>query len=203
MTRIRGGSPQGVELTEAALERISDAQVRFVLGHHPLHWLQEDQAQRLRALFGHHRAIYLHGHLHKAEGSSKDGAGSQFLVFQAGAAFQVGDDEPWHNGLLWGQVDLAGERVLVSPRVWNPAHYDWPVATGRFPENRREQGSDSWAYRSLSALERSIAFARSGRPRRHGVVPGGIPGAFLIFSVWRDRAAGPDPAMKHGLGVGP
>ncbi|MGB5833455.1 MAG: metallophosphoesterase, partial [Thiohalocapsa sp.] len=136
----------GVELTEAALERISDAQIRFGLGHHPLYWLQEDQAERLRALFGHHRAIYLHGHLHKAEGRSADGAGNRFQVLQAGAAFQARDDEPWRNGLLWGQVDLAGERVLVSPRFWNPTNYDWPVETGRFPENRREPGSDRWVY---------------------------------------------------------
>lgn len=136
----------GVELTEAALEKIGDCQVRFVLGHHPLHWLEEDQAQRLRALFGHHRVVYLHGHLHKAEGRSEDGAGHQFLVFQSGAAFQARDDEPWRNGLLWGKVDVAAGQIRVSPRFWNPTNYDWPVETGRFPENRRDPGADWWVY---------------------------------------------------------
>ena len=28
-----------------------------------------------------------------------------FLSFQAGAAFQARDDEPWLNGLTWGEVN--------------------------------------------------------------------------------------------------
>ncbi len=142
----QGKLTPGFELTESALEKIQDCQVRFVLGHHPLGWLQEDQAGRLRALFGHHRVIYLHGHLHRAEGRQEDGAGLGFLVLQSGAAFQARDDEPWRNGLLWGEIDLAAEQVRVSPRFWNPDNYDWPVETGRFPENRRETGSDWWTY---------------------------------------------------------
>jgi len=136
----------GFDLTESAIEKIQGCQVRFVLGHHPLGWLQENQAKRLRALFGHHRVIYLHGHLHKAEGSQEDGAGRGFLVLQSGAAFQARDDEPWRNGLLWGEIDLAAEQARVSPRFWNPENYDWPVETGRFPERLRQPGSDWWSY---------------------------------------------------------
>jgi hypothetical protein len=136
----------GFGLTEAALKNIKDCQVRFVLGHHPLHWFDQDKIQPLRALFGQYRVIYLHGHLHKAEGHQEDGSGQPFLVLQSGAAFQARDDEPWRNGLLWGEIDLGAEQVRVSPRFWNPDHLDWPVETGRFPESRRQSGSDWWAF---------------------------------------------------------
>jgi predicted phosphodiesterase len=136
----------GLELAESALSRIGDCQVRFVVGHHPLYWLQEDQERRLRALFGHHRVIYLHGHLHKAEARREDGAGQDFLVLQSGAAFQARDDEPWRNGVLWGEIDLAAEQVRVSPRFWNPENYDWPVETGRFPERLKLPDGEWWAY---------------------------------------------------------
>lgn len=136
----------GFELTEAALSKLADCQVRFVLGHHPLYWLQEDQERRLRALFGHHRVIYLHGHLHKTEARREDGAGQDFLVLQSGAAFQARDDEPWRNGVLWGEIDLAAGQVRVSPRFWNPDNYDWPVETGRFPERLKLPDGEWWAY---------------------------------------------------------
>ncbi|MFH0022807.1 metallophosphoesterase family protein [Pseudomonas fluorescens] len=136
----------GVELVEAALESIKTCKVRIVLGHHPMSWFNEEHARRLRALFGHHRVIYLHGHLHKAEGRQEDGAGNSFLAVQAGSAFQARDGEPWRNGLLWGEVDIASEQVKFAPYFWNPDNYDWPSETGRFPEIRRIDNSDWWAY---------------------------------------------------------
>lgn len=136
----------GIQLVDAALEKVKDCQVCFVLGHHPLNWLHEESTQRLRALFGHHGVIYLHGHMHQADGSREDVAGNEFLVFQSGSAFQARDGEPWENGLMWGKLDLTAKDALLSPRFWNPNNLDWPVKTGRFPENRRVNGSDWWAY---------------------------------------------------------
>lgn len=136
----------GIPLVEAALVKVKDCQICFVLGHHPLNWLHEENAQRLKALFGLHGVIYLHGHMHQADGSREDGAGNDFLVFQAGAAFQARDGEPWKNGLLWGKIDLSTGSALLSPRFWNPTNYDWPIETGRFPENRRKPGQDWWEY---------------------------------------------------------
>lgn len=147
----------GFELTEAALSKLADCQVRFVLGHHPLYWLQADQERRLRALFGHHRVIYLHGHLHKTEARREDGAGQDFLVLQSGAAFQARDDEPWRNGVLWGEIDLAAGQVRVSPRFWSPDNYDWPVETGRFPERLKLPDGEWWAYPPASEQRRRLA----------------------------------------------
>lgn len=136
----------GVELVKAALERVKDCPVRIVLGHHPLTWMDDEHAHRLRALFGYYRVIYLHGHLHETDGTQEDGAGNPFLSIQSGAAFQARDGEPWRNGLLWGEIDLAAEQVLLSPRYWNPKNYDWPVESGRFPEKRQCPDAKWWAF---------------------------------------------------------
>jgi hypothetical protein len=136
----------GFQLVEAALENVGDCQVCFVLGHHPLNWLHEESMPRLRALFGKYGVIYLHGHMHQADGSKEDGAGNEFLVFQAGAAFQARDGEPWENGLLWGEINISDQCALLSPRFWNPTNLDWPIKTGRFPETRRKTGTDWWSY---------------------------------------------------------
>jgi predicted MPP superfamily phosphohydrolase len=138
----------GIGIVEAALSasKAKNAEVVIVLGHHPLSWLAEAEQRRLKALLGHHHAIYLHGHMHRADGAKEEGAGEPFLVFQAGAAFQSRDDELWRNGLLWGELDLVGGQVRMSPRFWNADNYDWPVETGRFPERRRVAGTDWWSW---------------------------------------------------------
>ena len=138
----------GIGIVEAALSasKAKNPEVVIVLGHHPLSWLAEAEQRRLKALLGHHHAIYLHGHMHRADGAKEEGAGEPFLVFQAGAAFQSRDDELWRNGLLWGELDLVDGQVRMSPRFWNADNYDWPVETGRFPERRRTAGSDWWSW---------------------------------------------------------
>lgn len=136
----------GFNLVEAAINKIKDYPIRVVLGHHPLNWFSESESRRLRALFGHYQVIYLHGHLHKAEAIREDGAGNQFLTFQAGASFQARDDEPWRNGLTIGEFNLSRGVVRVSPRYWNPDNYDWTVEDGQFPEKFRDGDSIWWAY---------------------------------------------------------
>ncbi len=136
----------GFHLVESSLDKTKDCPVRIVIGHHPLHWLIEEDARRLRTLFGRYRVIYLHGHMHRTEARKEDGAGESFLVFQAGAAFQARDDEPWRNGLLWGELDCSKHELRLSPRYWNPDNMDWPTETGRFPEKLRLPNSDWWAY---------------------------------------------------------
>jgi hypothetical protein len=99
----------GIPLVEAALDKIKACDLRIVLGHHPLHWLIEDEGARLRTLFGHHEVIYLHGHMHQTEGRREEGAGELFLVFQAGAAFQARDEEPGRT------VCCGGKSIGIEP----------------------------------------------------------------------------------------
>lgn len=162
-----GALTPGYNLVETALEGLRDVDLRIVLGHHPLDWIEKGEAERLRALFGQHAIVYLHGHLHQADGVREQGAGSDFLVFQAGAAFQARDGERWRNGLLWGEADFESRELRLCPRFWNPKNLDWPAETGRFPERFKVAGRDAWAWR-LPDVRRSsvsgIASAGAWRP---------------------------------------
>lgn len=140
----QGKLTPGLQLVESALEKNEGCDIKIVLGHHPLHWLVEEHAARLRTLFGYQKVIYLHGHMHRPEGRKDEGAGEDFLIFQVGAAFQARDDEPWKNGLTLGEIDCSQRVLRLSPRYWNPDNYDWPVETGRFPEKLRE--GDWWLW---------------------------------------------------------
>ena len=137
----------GLPLLEESLRRLSDCSIKVVLGHHPLAWFREEEQARSRAILGHWNALYFHGHMHKADVRREDGAGQDFLTFQAGAAFQARDDEIWRNGLTWGEIDPAAHEIRQSPRYWNPDNYDWPVESGRYPERLRKPGTDWWAWK--------------------------------------------------------
>jgi len=42
----------GIHLLDDALAEIKNSRLKIVLGHHPLDWLEDDQAQQLRVLLG-------------------------------------------------------------------------------------------------------------------------------------------------------
>lgn len=142
----RGFLSPGFQLAETALQRAPSASVTIVLGHHPLHWLREEETNRLRALFGNQGVVYLHGHMHKPDGRLEDGAGMGFLAFQAGAAFHARDDEIWTNGITWGEIDLQTNQIRLQPRFWSADNHDWPIETGRFPERLRPNGGEWWVW---------------------------------------------------------
>lgn len=151
----------GKALLDEALATLADADVRIVLGHHPLDWLIRAQQRQISALLGQHSAIYLHGHLHEEWAEPAYGAGAAFLNVQAGAAFAVRDGEPWRNGLVWGEVDLEHEEVLLQPWRWEPDQHAWALASGAFPETHRR--GDRWAY-ALPGSPASRAAAQAARP---------------------------------------
>ncbi len=134
----------GLALLEAALAAVRECDACIVLGHHPLDWLHHDHQEQLRAMFGEHGALYLHGHLHESRGRREDGAGRGFLAIQSGACFQARDGEPWVNGLLWAELDLDQKQLRLQPRHWNHRNRDWPLTAGAFPERWRRDGSDVW-----------------------------------------------------------
>jgi tetratricopeptide (TPR) repeat protein len=136
----------GYRLVEAALQRIDDCAIKFVLGHHPLAWWHEREEAHIRNLFARSHVIYLHGHLHRSEGRVEDGGSDDFLVLQAGAAFQARDGEPWVNGFSWAEADLATAEVRVSPRYWDSTNHEWPPLMGSISQKRRIGETDWWRF---------------------------------------------------------
>lgn len=135
----------GIGLLEEALQDANNSCVKFVLGHHPIDWFYDDHAEQLRLILAEHKAIYLHGHLHRARARIEDGYSFGFLSVQAGAAFQARDDDQWVNGLIWGVLDTGSGAIRLQPRRWNHRNRDWPLSND-LPENRKEPNSDWWKF---------------------------------------------------------
>ncbi|MBS1170412.1 MAG: hypothetical protein H6R01_1330 [Burkholderiaceae bacterium] len=134
----------GYRLVEAALKKLEACQIRIVLGHHPLSWWHDSEETNIRRLFAQHHVIYLHGHKHKSEGRFEEGGVDQFLVLQAGAAFQARETEKWVNGFSWGELDPAAAEVRISPRYW--INGEWPPDMSAITLKRRIAETDWWSF---------------------------------------------------------
>ncbi len=134
----------GKSIVEQALKNLDEAEIRIVLGHHPISWFLPAEQKQIKSLFGQNSVIYLHGHLHEEWVEPTYGGGHQFLAIQSGAAFQAREREKWRNGLVWGEADLEAGEIRLQPRRWIPDQQAWVPATDAFHEIHRK--SDWWHY---------------------------------------------------------
>lgn len=137
-------------ILQEALEKLDGCGCgyKLVLGHHPLNWFQEEQGKQISALLAKHKAIYLHGHMHKNSGGYMAAIHSGFLSLQCGAGFQAReDDEIYYNSLYWGSLDFTENTVSVMPRRWSAVNGRFVLdASGNLPEDFRAEGSDTWVF---------------------------------------------------------
>jgi predicted MPP superfamily phosphohydrolase len=134
----------GKDIVAEGLEQLEDCDVRIVLGHHPIDWFADEEANAIRALFGQHGVIYLHGHMHKGHSSYKEGAGNPFLTLQAGACFQAREDESWVNRLLWCTLDLGTGELSLEPLRWSRDYQEWVIDGDAFPRRYQQPTSIRW-----------------------------------------------------------
>ena len=134
----------GYRIVEAALKRIKACPIKIVLGHHPLTWWAETEERNIRSLFAEFNVIYLHGHKHKAEGRFEEGGVDQFLVLQAGSAFQAREEDIWTNGFSWGELDPVAAEVKISP--WRWVNREWRPDVDSITLKRRIDATDWWRF---------------------------------------------------------
>lgn len=134
----------GYRLVDAALKKIESCQIKIVLGHHPLSWWHDSEEEMIRRLFAEHHVIYLHGHKHKSEGRFEEGGVDQFLVLQAGAAFQAREGDKWVNGFSWGELDPVSAEVRISP--WRWVNREWRPDVDSITLKRRIDATDWWGF---------------------------------------------------------
>lgn len=135
----------GKDLLVNALEKAAGCELTLVLGHHPFDWLRDGDKPALRTVLADRQTLYLHGHMHKADGRREDGAAGEFLTLQSGAAFQAHDHEVWRNGFLFGEADLANGRAFVEPLLWHKDHRRWvPDHDGHHPDRRVANSDRFW-----------------------------------------------------------
>jgi hypothetical protein len=141
----------GKAIVEAGLEAIKGATLRIVLGHHPLNWFLDSEAEKISALFGRHRVLYLHGHLHKNQQRLEEAFSGPFLSLQSGASFQGREDEQWINRILWCEFDSTINAVKAEPLQWSTNNQEWCLDSAAFPARYRESGTDKWVLRVTAA----------------------------------------------------
>lgn len=84
--------------------------------------------------------------MHRSEGRTEEGGSDNFLVLQAGAAFQARDGDTWINGFSWGEADLQRAEVRISPRYWDSINREWPPQMGSISLSRRIGETDWWRF---------------------------------------------------------
>lgn len=135
----------GKDLLVNALEKTIGCELTIVLGHHPFDWLRDGDKPALRTALADRQALYLHGHMHKADGRREDGAAGEFLTLQSGAAFQAHDDDLWRNGFQFGEADLVNGRAFVEPLLRHKDHPRWvPDHEGHHPDRRVANSDRFW-----------------------------------------------------------
>ncbi|WP_082532580.1 metallophosphoesterase [Pelomonas sp. Root1237] len=134
----------GYRIVEAALKKIKACPIKIVLGHHPLTWWADTEERNIRSLFSEFNVIYLHGHKHKTEGRFEEGGVDQFLVLQAGSAFQAREDDIWANGFSWGELDPVAAEVKISP--WRWVNREWRPDVDSITLKRRIEATDWWRF---------------------------------------------------------
>lgn len=141
----------GRYMAERALEAASAASphLLFALGHHPLgafaveHQPEQDGG-RIRERLERHKAVYLHGHLHRT-GSDQTGAGPMTaLTIQAPSAFQAHDNDRWRNGVVWGEADFDTRKLILTPLRWNENFLEYKFDTDAFPESDRVPNREAY-----------------------------------------------------------
>lgn len=141
----------GRYMTERMLERAAkyEPDLLVVLGHHPLEAMSVehqpfDDGGRVRRRLEKHRAVYLHGHLHRT-GAGRTGSGVRAsMSIQAPSAFQAHDSERWRNGLLWGEVDFEVRKLALSPMRWNEDLEEYVFDTDAFHRDQMTSGCDAF-----------------------------------------------------------
>ena len=134
-------------MVEKGLEEIQDADVKIVLGHHPIDSFEPGERRKIRARFGKHKVIYLHGDQHENDVINHYGSGIVFLDFQAAAAFQERESKEFKNGFLWAELDFEQEDVAVLPRLWSSDNQKWGIDGLSFPgEPEFRHGEVVWVF---------------------------------------------------------
>lgn len=137
----------GKYILEEALNAAKDCDYKFVLGHHPLSWLHSEQRQQISTLLGKHKAMYLHGHMHKNSGEYALAYNTGFLTLQCGAAFQAREDEVYYNSLQWGELDFDDDSIRITPKRWSAFNQKFiSDSSEKYPDVYKEPGTDSWVF---------------------------------------------------------
>lgn len=134
----------GKALLEEGLKELSETDLNFVIGHHPIDWFLDDEVPSIRTMLARTQSIYLHGHLHNTGGQTLPVGASEFLPIQAGASFQARENEIWVNRIVWAEADVKASVVRIRPKLWSRDNKEWVPDTTAFPQDYVTDEMDAW-----------------------------------------------------------
>lgn len=175
----------GKPIIETGLDRISKSDIKIVLGHHPISWIADDEANQVRAILGQYNAIYLHGHMHRSQSQQGSGAGSNFISVQAGSAFQAREDEKWINRFLWCSIPFDDAFIEVEPLQWSRNNQEWTLDGSALPSKYKKEGGDKWLLPLKPASNNNVDNFMFAKPQNQIKIPDGwilIDNSFLNAS---------------------
>ena len=152
----------GPDIVKHALSALADADIKLVLGHHPITWLHADERKLIEKHFADHSVIYFHGHLHRPELDDRKFRGEGYLMVQGGAAFQAHDHPIWVNEICWGEIDFRTHQMRLQPRAWSPLN-EWVLALQHFGADNIKE---NWACFDLPT---EPAFSEETSSRAHAL----------------------------------
>lgn len=112
---------------DRALKALPESCTKVVVGHHPLHFLNEANSSITRVLLQKEATAYLSGHVHKTipEFKSAPQGGTSFI--QAGALYT--DRGAWNGFSLISIDPLAPESPRILYKKWQEDRREFGVAT--------------------------------------------------------------------------
>jgi len=93
----------------------TEAGKKILVGHHPIGWLREHSAIDVQSLIDEKIAVYLHGHLHRADPRATQAALGKTYVNQGGALFT--SRKMW-NGYSIISLSLTSDHVQTTFRTY-------------------------------------------------------------------------------------
>jgi predicted phosphodiesterase len=155
----------GIAITREALEKIDSTAIKFVLGHHPLEWINPLHVAVIKSVFGANQVIYLHGHMHIENFSNQINGSGEFVSIQSGAAWQAPEGGKWPNGFMWGTISEDLSLISLQPYVWSFENQCWTLDGTRFHENYRK--NYWWEF---DAPQKRIQFERTPKKKTASLI---------------------------------
>jgi len=104
---------------DSALSKVSDANIKIALLHHPLSWLYEHDVAAVESLLRLHCQVVLHGHIHRADFNLVRSLSADQIIIPAGAGFL---NRRSANNYNITELDFDKQTIRVAPRQYFDQH---------------------------------------------------------------------------------
>ena len=109
------------------LEKISDADIKIVVLHHPFDWLTEFDCNRIETRIMQGCDFILRGHQHKPKVEISSGTSGDCVIIPAGASYnrRISENPLYANSYNYVHLDFDTGKGIVFLRRWSDPRNKW------------------------------------------------------------------------------